>query len=172
MIHWSCQSVSTEGTGKVTKLGSGRRGGGHAHLALSHSQLTRQLQNVTSELLTLLLDLGRDSSCLGAVIADKPLVLVESLVRSNDEFVCYPTPTNRVTIFLARSPSVGRNGRVPDVDPRTVGRDSCGGRWQAGEELTHRLIELSCAGYTFVPVVSLFMLFPVLSYIETIRLLV
>lgn len=141
------------------------------HLAFSHTQLTRQTQDVISELFALLLDLGRDSSSLGAVLLDKVFVLVESFPRSYDELVCHLAPADRVTICLAQSLSVGRNERVPDVDPWAVERDSCSGRWQTSEELTHRLIELSCAGHTLVGVVTLSMLTPVLAYIESIRFL-
>lgn len=144
------------------------------HLAFSHAQLTRQLQDVTSEIPTLLFDLGRYSSSLGTVVLDKAFVLVESLLRSCDELICHFAPTDRVTIFLARFLSVGRNGRIPDVDPWTVERDSCGCRWQTSEELTHRLVELSGAAYTFVCIVAeiLVMLTPVLAYIEDICFLV
>lgn len=142
------------------------------HLAFSNAQLTRQLQNVTSELPALFLDLGRESSSLCAILLDEFLVLVESLLCPRDELVCHFAPADRVTICLAQSLSVGRNERVPDVDPWAVERDSCGGRWQTSEELTHRLIELSCADHTLVCIVALATLTPVLGYIKSIRSIV
>lgn len=140
------------------------------HLAFSHAQLTRQLQDVTSEVPALLLDLGRNSSSLGTIVLNKAFVLVESLLRSCDELICHLTPTDRVIIFLARFLSVGRDGRIPDVDPWTVERDSCGCRWQTIEELTHRLVELSGAAYTFIRIVTetMAMLTPVLAYVKYI----
>lgn len=142
------------------------------HLAFSHTQLTRQFQNLVSELPALLLDLGGESSHLCAILLNIFFVPAESLPCSCNELVCHFSPANRVTICLAQSLSVGRNEGVPDVDPWTVERDSCGCRWQTSEELTHRLIELSCADHTLVRIVGLAMLTPVLAHIESIRFLV
>lgn len=140
------------------------------YLAFSHAQLIRQLQDVISEVPTLFLDLGRDSSSFGTIVLYKVFVLVESLLRSCDELIRHFTPTDRVTIFRARLLSVGRDGGIPDVDPWTVERDSCGCRWQTSEELTHRLVELSGASHTFVCVVTetMTMLTPVLAQIKDI----
>lgn len=96
----------------------------NSHLALSHAQLTRQLQDIGSEAFALLPYLGRNSSSLGAVLLDESSVLVEYFLRLCTERIHRLISPNRVTISLTWRRMLNRDKRVSDVDPWAVDRQS------------------------------------------------